>query len=367
MTIPTLPNRNAPLDVLRGLAVAAMIIVCNPGSQFYVFPQLKNSMWAGCTMADLVFPFFLFIAGAAMLFSFNRKGNEFDKETLSKIGKRSLTLFLIGFAINAFPFFTINWSDLHIFGPLQRFALVYGLSACIALWLKKPQKILLAVVALILVHWGILAIFGDYSREGNIAGKIDIFLVGKRHLPEIIETPFDSYGILGTISGAATMLTGYLLGWFIANVRDKKILLQRAFGMGAIAIAVGLLWSDSLPLNKPLWTSSFALFSAGWATLALALCVYVGERNNMQKYLYPFRVLGANSLAIYVMSEIFTYTFSHVRTLSGYQLRTWIYNNTYMAVLGDNEWASLAYAIVFLALTYLFAIALYRQKIFLKV
>ncbi len=366
MTTPKTPFRYAPLDILRGIAIVAMIIVLNPGSPEQVFSQLQLSGWKGCTFADIIFPVFLFAMGVSLFFSFKQNGSTPNKASFRKIGKRTLYLFLLGVALNAFPFFTINWSELRIFGVLQRAALVYGLAACIALWLKTPPKLGLAIAVLILLHWAVLAIFGDYTIEGNVAGRIDAFLVGEHHLQPHLIAPFDSEGLLGVIPGAANVLFGFLAGWLANTIRNQKVVMQRLFTLGAIMLGAGLLADDILPINKPLWTGSFALLGAGWACLAFTACIYLSELKAAQKCLYPFKACGTNPLIIYIMASVFTYTLQHVRTISGMSLRNWLYDHVYAAILGDNVWASLAYAVIFAVCTCLFAIVLYRQRIFIK-
>jgi predicted acyltransferase len=142
--------------------------------------------------------------------------------------------------------------------------------------------------------------------------------------------------------------------------------MQRLLGLGAIALAIGLLWSDGFPVNRPLWTGSFVMLTTGWVCMTFIACIYLCELKQAQKWLFPLKVCGMNSLAIYVMTSLFTYTLQHVRTLSGVSLKVWLYEHIYAAVLGDNMWASLAYALVFLIFTCLFAFVLYRQRVFFK-
>src|SRR5512133_1348764 len=181
----TVANRYTALDVLRGMTVAGMILVNNPGSWSKVFPPLRHAAWSGCTPTDLVFPFFLFIVGAALSFAFAKYNDGLNSVSIKKLVKRSALIFLTGLALNAFPFYPTSLhhelsfgenymaylNSLRIFGVLQRIALCYLLGGFVALWLKKPNRIMVGMAVLMVLHWLILFFFGTgdpFSIEGNI-------------------------------------------------------------------------------------------------------------------------------------------------------------------------------------------------------
>jgi len=215
-------NRYTALDVLRGMTIAGMILVNNPGSWETIFPPLRHAAWSGCTPTDLVFPFFLFIVGTALSFAFAKYNDALNAISLKKIVKRAFLIFLTGLALNAFPFYPTspdpnlslgaNYLDylnhLRIFGVLQRIALCYLVGGILALWLQKPNKIIIGMVVLMVLHWIVLFLFGGvepFSLEGNISGPIDATVVGSNHIYHGFGIPFDPEGLLGVLSGSATV------------------------------------------------------------------------------------------------------------------------------------------------------------------
>ncbi len=161
-------QRYLSLDVLRGITVTFMCIVNNPGSWGKIFAPLRHAPWVGCTPTDLVYPFFIFCAGCAMAFSFS-KYDGFSKEAVMKVIRRGLGIFLVGFLINLYPFFPLEphdasasfWQNYgywlankRIMGVLQRIGLSYLIAGLLALWLRKPAKILGAIGVLMAVYTG---------------------------------------------------------------------------------------------------------------------------------------------------------------------------------------------------------------------
>ncbi len=232
-------KRYISLDVLRGLTVTFMCIVNNPGSWGCMFPPLKHAPWAGCTPTDLVYPFFIFCMGVAMAFTFS-KYDGLDKNGLKKIIKRGIGLFGVGLLLNLFPFFPLyphdpdatfcqNWTywigHIRIFGVLQRIAMAYVIAGLVALWLRKPSKIMIAIGGLFILYTGILVIFGEepgpFTLEGTISRKIDVALLGDNHVYHGYSfasgerAAFDPEGILGGLTAACTALLGYLIGHVI--------------------------------------------------------------------------------------------------------------------------------------------------------
>ena len=186
-------QRYVALDVLRGMTVAGMILVNNPGSWSHIFAPLEHAKWAGCTPTDLVFPFFLFVVGAAMAFSFAKYNESLTAASTKKLLKRGVLIFLVGLALNAFPFLPTNlnpnlsygenlaeyWRHVRIFGVLQRIAMCYILGGLIALWLQKPKKIIPAMAFLMVIHWMILLLIGDPSAEMVNGAKGALSLAGQ--------------------------------------------------------------------------------------------------------------------------------------------------------------------------------------------
>lgn len=391
MSSITTKNRYVALDVLRGMTIAGMILVNNPGTWSKIYPPLRHAEWFGCTPTDLVFPFFLFIVGTAMAFSFSRylDGTLSMGSGYAKLYKRAVLIFLIGLLLNAFPFFLVKpdpgltfwenlgsyYSQLRIFGVLQRIAMAYALGGTLALWLKKPRRIVWAFAFVLLLHWGLLYFFGGddpYSRETNFARILDLFLVGPGHLYRGYGLPFDSEGVLGMLSGAGTVLMGYLAGICIRKSTAKIDAVGSLYTWGLVSLGAAMIWSIWLPISKPLWTASYVLYAGGWTLLMLGFFVYLIDIKGKEKWFMPFKALGLNPLFAFVMSGLFAKVFGrliHWQTASGGTATplSWLYHNVCVPVLGDNPAGSLAYAIIYVALFTLMAIALYKRKIIIKI
>ena len=389
-------QRYVALDVLRGMTVAGMILVNNPGSWSHIFPPLRHAAWAGCTPTDLVFPFFLFCVGVAMAFSFAKYGDTLNKAVSKKIVKRGVLIFLVGIGLGLFPFYPSNWnpdlsfwqnygnwlSNFRIFGVLQRIAMCYVLGGFLALILKTPKRILLGVAGVTILHWLILMIFGGEgwsTLEGNISGKIDIALIGENHVYHGYGIPFDPEGLLGAISGAGTVLLGYFIGQTIRHTENKIEAVAKLYTIAAICLALGCIWSIWLPICKPMWTGSYVLYAGGWAIFCLAFFIYFIDIKGKEKIFTPFKAMGMNPLFAFAMAAIFTKTLSRIKwtTLATAADGTvaektisasgWFYQNCCVSLFGaNNEYSSLMYALVYVAVFLAMAMFLYRKKIVIK-
>lgn len=395
-TMTASTKRYTALDVLRGMTVAGMILVNNPGTWSHIFPPLRHAAWNGCTPTDLVFPFFLFVVGAAMAFSFAKFTNGLDGKSTLKILKRGLLIFLVGLGLNAFPFVPVPWdsslsfteniagyySHLRIFGVLQRIALCYIIGGILALGLQSVKKTAIAGAGLMLVHWIILLAFGGgdpYSLENNISGKIDLALLGENHVYKGFGIPFDPEGLLGAISGTATVLFGYIAGMTIRSCGTKIEAVAKLYTTGLISLGAGCIWSIWLPINKGLWTGSYVLYAGGWTVLMLAFFIYLIDIKGKEKLFTPFKALGLNPLFAFVMAGLFAKTFGRIirwttetagpdgtLTEKTVSLSGWFYQNCCVSVFGDNEYASLMYALVYVAIFTAMAMVLYKKKIIIK-
>ncbi len=391
-----LTNRYTALDVLRGMTIAGMILVNNPGSWGKIFPPLKHAAWHGCTPTDLVFPFFLFIVGAALAFAFAKYNDTLNTQSVKKVVTRSFFIFLTGLMLNAFPYyntspnpeltFGANWlvylENLRIFGVLQRIALCYLVGALLALWLHKPKKIIIAAVLLMFVHWLILTVFGGedpFSKEGTIAGNIDVALVGITHVYKGFGMPFDPEGLLGVLSGSATVLFGYLIGGHIRKSKEKIAAVSDLYTIGLISLGVAVVMSIFIPINKPLWTPSYVLYAGGWSVLMLSLFIYFIDIKGKEKIFFPFKALGLNPLFAFAMAAIMAKTLSRIIRWETTALQddgtlkettinaaSWFYQNVCVSLLGHNEWGSLLYALLYVSIFTGMAIFLYKKKIVIK-
>ena len=389
-------QRYAALDVLRGMTVAGMILVNNPGSWSKIFAPLRHASWHGCTPTDLVFPFFLFIVGAALSFSFAKYGDGLDAKSFIKLIKRSALIFLTGLLLNAYPFYPtspdtalsfaenyMNYlGNIRIMGVLQRIALCYLVGGALALWLKKPGKIALGMGVLMILHTSILVIYGGvepFSLEGNISGAIDVAVLGESHVYHGFGKAFDPEGLLGVLSGAATVLLGYTIGGIIRKSSNKSDAVAKLYTLGLLSLGAGLVMSIFIPINKPLWTPSYVFYAGGWSIVMLALFIYFIDIKGKDKIFFPFRAMGLNPLFAFVMAGVLAKTLGRVikwtevivtddltikeSTISA---SSWIYRNCCVELLGHNEFGSLMYALMYVALFLLMAIWLYRKNIIIK-
>ena len=389
-------QRYVALDVLRGMTVAGMILVNNPGSWSKIFAPLRHAEWHGCTPTDLVFPFFLFIVGAALSFSFAKYGDGIDAKSIGKLIKRSALIFLTGLLLNAFPFYPtspdpalsfgenyLNYiGSIRIMGVLQRIALCYLLGGALALWLRKPGKIAFGMAVLMTIHIAVLVIFGSgdpFSLEGNISGSVDVAIFGDKHVYHGFGKAFDPEGLLGVLSGSATVLLGFTIGGLIRKATNKSDAVAQLYTIGLLSLGAGVVMSIFIPINKPLWTPSYVFYAGGWSILMLALFIYFIDIKGREKLFFPFKAMGLNPLFAFVMAGVLAKTLGRVirwteiavtddNTIkeSVVSASSWIYRNCCVEVFGHNEFGSLMYALMYVALFLLMAIWLYKKKIIIK-
>jgi predicted acyltransferase len=364
-------TRYLALDVFRGITIATMITVNNPGSWSHIYAPLRHAAWHGCTPTDLVFPFFLFIVGVSMFFSFSKYEYKIDGKSLYKIAKRTALIFIIGLFLNSFPQWQQDFSKLRILGVLQRIALAYGLGSIIVLAARKSWLPYISAVIL-LAYWGILYFFGGtepYSLEGNAATGFDKLLIGESHLYKGFGIPFDPEGLLSTIPAIVTVILGYLAGGVIANTEKPKLPL-RFLLLGAAGIGAGLLWSLVFPINKPLWTSSYVLYTAGWASVVMALLIWIIDLKGYKRWTGFFVVFGMNPLFIYALAGVWARVLTRLikiedgeKVVNGYN---WLYINIFQPLAGDIN-GSLLFALSHIVVYWFICYLLYRWRIFIKV
>lgn len=365
-------QRYLALDVLRGMTVALMILVNNPGSWSHIYAPLEHAKWNGCTPTDLVFPFFLFVVGVSMFFSFSKYNNSLNKESLLKIGKRTLLIFSIGLFLNSFPQWAADYSHLRIMGVLQRIALAYGIGAVIVL--ASPRKYLPYIGgAILLFYWGLMYVLGGsdpFSLHGNATVAFDSAILGVNHLYKGFGIPFDPEGLLGTIPAIVTVIIGYLIGSLVKDT-EKKMVPKRLIIFGLAAIAAGLVWALGFPINKPIWTSSYVLYTAGWASLVLALLIWIIDLKGYSKWTSFFVVFGMNPLFIFALSGLWARILGRMIKVAGpdgelISGSTWLYNQVFLPLAGELN-GSLLYAISHVVVFWLIGYVLYKKKIFIKV
>lgn len=369
------PGRLAALDVFRGMTIAGMMIVNTPGDWDHVYPPLLHAEWHGWTFTDTIFPFFLFIVGVSMAFSFSRRGAGRGKRALLlHTLRRAATIFAIGFALNVLGFFLFHRQFVRIPGVLQRIGVCYFFAALLYLALG-PRGVLPAAAILLGVYWALLTFVpvpgygtGRLDLEGNLARYVDVAVLGGhtwKHDPN-----WDPEGPLSTIPAIGTTLFGVAAGELLRSRRAWPLKLSGLMAGGAFAFSLGLLWGTSFPINKNLWTSSYALAMAGLAAVVLALCLWIVDVRGWKLWAAPFLWLGTNAIALFVLATLTTLLLIGIKLTVEDGKRRSLYGSIYRAVFdrfADPRIGSLLFALAFLGIWIAAGALLHRKRIFIKV
>jgi len=354
------PSRLGSLDMLRGIAIAGMVLVNNPGSWQHMLPWLRHAGWSGYSLADLVFPFFLFAVGASQSFSLADTAHtgRLPLNLFTRILRRTVILFLLGLFFNILPgllneFFNgetyIIINNIRIMGILQRIALVYFAAGICIVFLSK--RLLWMTIALLLVgYWAVLAGFpGSQTPGNNPALFIDRLLLGASHL---YGKDGDPEGIFSSVSALATALLGYKAGCVVRQAHGSRAASYKLFAAGILAIALGSLWGQWLPVCKDLWTGSYVLVSAGWAAAVFALCHEALKLRWFHRLGMPLQIMGRNALFLFVASGIVMRILLAVRlSIDGQEVNLWflLYDRLFVSWMGRNEMSSFVLAACYLA------------------
>ena len=309
---PSPPGRLVSLDAFRGLAIAGMILVNNPGSWAHVYAPLRHAPWHGATPTDLIFPFFLFGVGVSMSFSFAARLARGDsRRDLGKhVARRALIIYGLGLFMAAFPGFDL--STVRLVGVLARIALVYLVAGALVLALSR-RAVCAVMLALPLVYWALMSWVpvpgfgaGDLSAEGNLAAWIDRLVLGV-HMWSGGGGVYDPEGLLSTMPAISSALAGLFTGDILRSQRDRgprpATSLRLALGGGALVLA-GVVWDAVFPINKPLWTSSYVAYTTGWALVTLAALHWVVEVRGLHRWTRPLVVYGMNAITVFVASGL---------------------------------------------------------------
>lgn len=312
-------RRLLSLDVFRGLTVAAMVLVNNPGTWRAVYGPLRHADWHGWTPTDLIFPFFLFIVGVAIPFGLGRRldADHARGQVVQKVLWRGLVIFLLGLVLHAIS--SMDLATIRIPGVLQRIAVCYLVASVVFLFFGRGAQLLIAAVAL-LAYWTALILIpvpgfgaGDLGKEGNLAAWIDRSVLGA-HIWRVGRV-YDPEGILSTIPAIATTLFGVLTGQWLRGASVSAAIAGRLLLSGVAGVVIGLVWGRWFPINKSLWTSSYAVFTAGAALLALAACYWLIEIKRSRWWTGPFRILGVNALAVFFLSTLLAILLARISIL----------------------------------------------------
>jgi predicted acyltransferase len=370
-------GRLLSLDVFRGITIAAMVLVNNPGTWTAVYRPLTHAEWHGWTPTDLVFPFFLFAVGVSITLALGRRRSAGDLpgHLTGRVIRRAAIIFGLGLVLNvtAAVAFGSGIETIRVMGVLQRIALTYLVAALLFLWSGWRTQAAVAA-ALLLGYWALLTLVpvpgfgaGDLGKEGSLAAWLDRLLLG-RHIWRGGKV-YDPEGLLSTLPAIATTLAGVLSGHWLVSTRS---LARRVGGLalaGALALAAGLVWGAWFPINKSLWTSSYALFAAGAAALGLAACGWAVDLAGFRRWARPFVVLGTNALALFFLSTLCAVLLLAIHVASGdarVTLHALLYQRLFASwaapVNASLAWAA-AYLIVWVGVMEL----LYRRRLFIRV
>jgi predicted acyltransferase len=369
--IDSMTNRNLSLDVLRGLTVTLMIVVNTPGNSITTFAPLHHAKWHGFTPTDLVFPTFMFVVGNALAFNLNKYETLGESAFLRKIIKRAAIIFLLGFLMYWFPFVReheghvvfMPLSETRIFGVLQRIALGYLFASLILHFWKEKGAIIFSVIAL-LGYWLLLFAFGDYSLEQNAVRKLDLTLLGGKHLYHGAGIPFDPEGLLSTLPAIVNVIGGYFACRLIQQKGNSYETISKLMVPGALLIFTALCWNMVFPINKKIWTSSFVLYTVGIDLLILAILIFIIEIKNEKRWTYFFEVFGKNTLALYLLSEV-GFFFFWIFKIDDQPLFVWLNKNVF-ALAGDYL-GSLLFAMSWMLICWLVGFWMDKKKFYIKV
>ncbi len=357
------------LDVFRGATVAAMILVNNPGSWSHVHPPLRHAPWHGWTPTDLIFPFFLFILGVAIPFSLERRAEASPGAFLGlilRVARRSLILVALGLLLAAWPFFGID--GVRLPGVLQRIGVVYLVAGTAALTL--PKRWLLAFAAAGLGGTAAVLAFvpapggipGDLAPGTNLPAWLDRLLIpGPLH-----QVTWDPEGALSTVPAIATALIGVFAGRLLRSEREAQRKLATLFAWGFALAAAGWAWDAWLPINKNLWTSSYALFTAGIACSCLGAAMLLTDFRTPPAWTRPFAAAGRNAILVFVGSGLLTKTISLFPAPGDASAYAWTWRTLFASWLGPLN-GSLGFALANAALWLGVAAWLDRRGVRLKV
>lgn len=372
-------DRLVSLDVFRGITIAGMVLVNNPGTWASIYWPLAHAEWHGWTPTDLIFPFFLFIVGAAIPLAFGRRiesgGRQRDGRRRGdlywKVVKRTLIIFALGLFLAGFPYFQL--STIRIPGVLQRIAVCYFAASIVFLKTKVRTQVVITI-CLVVIYCLLMTRLhapgfgvGDLSKEGSLASFVDRVILG----PHIWKQGkvYDPEGLLSTIPAIATTLLGVLAGQWLRSDKSQYEKVAGLFVAGAVCVVIGWCWNPFFPINKSLWTSSYVFFTGGLALEFLAFCYWLIDIKKYQRWAKPFVVFGVNAIVLFVGTGVMARLMGLIKLPWGsgqISLQGWIFQKLFLPWAAPIN-ASLAYAICFILLWLGLMWILYSRKIFIKV
>lgn len=359
-------DRILSVDIFRGMTIILMVLVNTPGTWSSVYAPLLHAEWHGYTPTDLVFPFFLFIVGTSIAFSYQNK--TIDSSVYKKISVRSLKLIALGLFLGAFTIsfpFIKDFPDIRFPGVLQRIGVVFFFAAI--LFINVNWKTLLGITIVLLVGYWLLmtlipvnGIASTLDRApNNFANWLDVQVFGSHNY----KPDYDPEGLLSTIPSIASSLLGIFTGLILTSKQAKKATIL--MGVGGSLLIIGHIWDIVFPINKALWTSSFVLVTAGWANLILALIYYITDVRKME-FGSMFKYIGANAIIVYFLSSFIAKIMGQIK-VGDTSLHGWLFESVYVHDFISMQFSSLLYALTVVVFYSLLAYFLYQKRIFIKV
>jgi predicted acyltransferase len=371
-------ERFLSLDVFRGLTIALMILVNTPGAGARIYEFIIHTQWMGFTLADLVFPSFLFAVGNSLSFSMQKMRLLPANQAMWKILKRTIIIFLLGYLMYWFPFFELGDSNTlalkpisqtRIMGVLQRIALCYLAASLIFYYLSERAALIISAVIL-MGYWAILEFFGQPGAElemaTNAATKFDIAVLGIDHIYKRDNIPFDPEGLLSTLPAIVNVVAGYIAGTYIRRKGKSFEGLTMMLIAGFILTSLALWWDLSFPIGKKLWTSSFVIYTVGLDLSIMAILIYAIEFRNLRFGVSFFDIFGKNPLFIYLFSELFYVTLCLIPAGSGTNVFQWVSINIFQKI-APGSFGSLLTAIAYLLICWSLGYLLHKKRIYIKI
>ena len=374
---PAKPTRLLSLDAFRGLTVAGMILVNNPGDWGHIYPPLEHAEWHGWTPTDLIFPFFLFIVGVSITFALRAGDN--GAAASRKIIKRGLTLFLLGLFLNFFPRF--DPTTVRIMGVLQRIGLVY--IACSFVFVNTNSRQQNWVIASLLVgYWLMMTLipvpgvgFANLEPTTNLGAWIDRGILTGPHLWKTAKV-WDPEGLFSTIPAIGTGLLGVRVGTWLKSDHSTAEKMSWLFAAGVLTTLAGLVWDGFFPINKALWTSSYVLLAGGLAMIFLAtsyqlIDVWGATVSRRRVWAMPFVAYGVNAITVFFLSGLIPRVMNMIKLpqANGKELglKEVLYQAGFVPFFADPRNASLAGAVTFVAIWGVILWFMYRNDVIIKV
>jgi predicted acyltransferase len=360
---PATPARLLSLDAFRGLTMLLMVLVNNGGGP-QSYAQLCHSEWNGWTLTDTVFPSFVWIAGVAITLALGRRlaAGVARGALLKVVFRRAIIIYVLGLLVYAFPHFGL--SHQRLLGVLQRIAICYLAASVIYLYTGVRAQIVW-IVSLFGAYWLLMAFMnvpgygpGNLTVEGNFAHYIDRIVLGAHNYANT--KTWDPEGIVSTLPAIGSALLGVMAGHILSLPVPLSVRRHRLLIVGGFLVALGLIWNVKLPINKKLWTDSFACFMAGLDFAVLAIFIWIVDERGFSKWCKPLLITGMNAITVYLASEFLA------EFLDAYGLHQSWYGR-FFAPFASPMNASLLWALSFVAVMYLLAWLLYRRRWFLRI